>query len=406
MRLLNHLKFSRNCLLLLGCCQISFAGGLYLTEISTNDTALAGAGWAARAQDPSTVISNPAGMTELEGRQFQTMLQPLYLDSEFDDGNTTADASGWAPSASAFYTHQINDQWTAGIGLAGYVGLALDYDDNWSGRYYVQEVTLQSVGLQPALAYRINDQWSIGAGVSVLYGIFDLKMAVNKLTPGDGRLDYEDETVSFQGNLGVLFKLNDQTRFGLQYFTESDQDFEDTPSLRSGLSPISELELNMTLPQSVIFSAFHQFNERLAIMGNVGWQEWSKFGEVGISTANGFATEANRNYEDTWHIATGIQYQLSEQWLLNTGVAYDTEMVKEENMTADLPTGDSIRWGIGGRYQYSEAIQLQVGYEVIYYGDLDMSLEGNGGIFDQGDVSGTYPDTAIHFFSLGLNWKF
>ena len=37
-----------------------FPGGLFLTEIGTNDVGLAGAGWAARAQDPATLFRNPA----------------------------------------------------------------------------------------------------------------------------------------------------------------------------------------------------------------------------------------------------------------------------------------------------------------------------------------------------------
>lgn len=414
MRLTTLLSYARVCLLFLTACNLGMAGGLYLIEVSTSETALAGAGWAARAQDPTTVVTNPAGMTELEGRQFQTMLQPLYLATEFDDDGSeygdgrSADADGWTPTGSAFYTHQINDKWTAGVGLAGYFGLSLDYDDDWAGRYYVQEVTLQTIGLQPTVAYKINDQWSVGVGFAVLYGKYELEAATNPLGDGstDGRLKFEDDDFSYQANIGVLYKLSERTRFGLQYFSESDQDFSDTPSFRNISPPINEIDINMTLPQSIILSGFHQLTDRLAIMGNVGWQEWSKFGEIGVKTTVGGSTTFNREYEDTWNVAGGVQYQLNEQWRLSTGLAYDTEMVKEENMTPDLPTGDSIRWGVGTAYQYSQAIELQFAYEIVYYGDLDLNQEGGGGDFNQGDISGTYPDNAIHFFSVGLNWKF
>ena len=46
------------------------AGGLLLYEIGTEDVGLASAGYTARAQDASTVFTNPAGMTRLEGSQF------------------------------------------------------------------------------------------------------------------------------------------------------------------------------------------------------------------------------------------------------------------------------------------------------------------------------------------------
>ena len=54
------------------------AGGLSLYEIATADVGLASAGWAARAQDPSTLFKNPAGMSLLEGNQFQGGAQLLH----------------------------------------------------------------------------------------------------------------------------------------------------------------------------------------------------------------------------------------------------------------------------------------------------------------------------------------
>ena len=65
------------------------AGGLILTEFGTEDVALAGAGWAARAQDASTLFKNPAGMSRLEGNQFQGGLQALYFQSGGFSGTNT-----------------------------------------------------------------------------------------------------------------------------------------------------------------------------------------------------------------------------------------------------------------------------------------------------------------------------
>jgi len=53
----------------------SDAGGLYLYEIGTPEVGLASAGWAARAQDASTVFTNPAGMTRLKQSELQFGLQ-------------------------------------------------------------------------------------------------------------------------------------------------------------------------------------------------------------------------------------------------------------------------------------------------------------------------------------------
>ena len=68
--------------MILALTEVSEAGGLFVTEFGTEDVALAGAGWAARAQDASTLFKNPAGMSRLEGNQFQGGLQALYFDGQ------------------------------------------------------------------------------------------------------------------------------------------------------------------------------------------------------------------------------------------------------------------------------------------------------------------------------------
>lgn len=52
-------------------------------EIGTEDTALAGAGQAARARDASTLFTNPAGMTRLPDHMVTTGLQAMGRYSLF-----------------------------------------------------------------------------------------------------------------------------------------------------------------------------------------------------------------------------------------------------------------------------------------------------------------------------------
>ncbi len=63
----------------------------------------------------------------------------------------------------------------------------------------------------------------------------------------------------------------------------------------------ARLDLEMTMPQSIIFSVYHDLTDNWAVMGNLGWQEWSEFGMVGVSVsaANTTSLTADRNYDDT-----------------------------------------------------------------------------------------------------------
>lgn len=60
------------------CPVRALAVGAILYEIGTQDVGLASAGYAARAQDPSTLFKNPAGMSFLDGNQLEVAGQLLY----------------------------------------------------------------------------------------------------------------------------------------------------------------------------------------------------------------------------------------------------------------------------------------------------------------------------------------
>ena len=400
------------------------AGGLYLYELGTPDVGTAAAGWAARAQDAATVFTNPAGMTRLEKSELLAGGQPVYLHAEFSpDSNTTTtgsdgDASTWLPAGGLYYVHNLMPKLKIGVSAVGYFGLGLDYEDDWVGRYYVQDVKLQAVGVQPALAYRVTDWLSVGAGVVALYGVLEEKVAVNNIGPNesDGKLEIEDSDLTYQVNLGVLVEPRKGTRFGLNFLSEGDLEFKDKPdfsNLGPGLETLlranglldAEIKIDFTMPRSLMFSAYHELSDSLAVMGNLGWQDWSEFGKVGIAVTSEDTSSLtiDRNYKDTWHVAFGARYRVAQPWLLTAGVSYDSSMMDDKDRTPDLPLGETWRFGLGARYDWSQNLAFGVGYTFLWSGDLDMDV--NRGPL-AGRVSGTYENTSMNFINLYLNWTF
>jgi long-chain fatty acid transport protein len=250
------------------------AGGLYLYELGNPDVGTAAAGWAARAQDAATVFTNPAGMTRLKKSELLVGGQPVYLQAEFSpDSNTTTsgsdgDASTWLPAGGLYYVHNLMPKLKIGVSAVGYFGLGLEYENNWVGRYYVQEIKLQALGVQPAVAYRVTDWLSLGAGVVALYGVLEEKAAVNNIGPNqpDGKLKIEDSDLTYQVNLGVLVEPRKGTRFGLTYLSEGDLEFKDKSdfsNLGPGLEALlranglldAEIKVEFNMPQALMFSA-------------------------------------------------------------------------------------------------------------------------------------------------------
>jgi len=403
----------------------AWGGGVWLYEGGTPDLGTAGAGRAAMASDALTAGANPAGMTRLDRSQLLTAVQGLYVNAKFDTelsdygGGDGGNAGGFVPSGGLHYVHRVTDDFRLGVSTGSYFGLGVDYGDDWAGRYYTTEAELLTFGVNPGAGYRVNNWLSVGAGFSVLYATLDQKAAVrNAFDPvGDGQLELDADDVGYGFNAGILVSPWSSTRFGLTYRSKVDLEFKDSAKLKnigpvlqgilnlSGLAG-SKVDIDMTIPQAVMLSGYHQLTDRWAVMGNIGWQDWSEFGKQDLTLSSTASTTFTKDlgYDDTWHFALGAQYRFAERWLWSVGAAYDTSPVDDaDQRTPDLPLDRQIRIGTGIQYDWNEDVIVGVAYEYLDAGEAEIDQEG--GLL-QGPLKGDYDPNAIHFFAVNLIWKF
>jgi len=402
----------------------SKAGGLFLTEIGTEDVALAGAGWAARAQDASTLFKNPAGMSRLEGNQFQGGLQALYFQSGGFSGTNTpfggnggGNPVGAMPGASAFYVHSLNKDFKVGLGILSNFGLGLKNNQGFAGRYYVKQDMLVGITFAPVASYRVNEYVSIGGGPNVMLAHLQFTSNVNNVLPpgaGDGGLSLSDTTAGVGGQFGVLVEPRKGTRVGVTYYSPIKLNFSTTPTF-SNLGTIGtslqnngllnrNLDLGLTVPQHVILSGYHELTDAWAVMGDFGWENWSQLGKVDVAVTGGQnnpSLTTNIDYNDTYHVGVGTQYRLNPEWLINSGLAYDSSMVSAANRSIALPVAATYKWGLGANWLKSPNVKLGFSYEVSYMGD--MSINQNRGPL-AGQLTGAYKDAMMHFFAFTMNW--
>ncbi len=407
------------------CCILTtpaMGAGLWLYERGTPDVGTANAGAGARAEDASTALSNPAGMTRLDTPQWQATLQPMILDIQFspDSRTTTAgsagNADGFIPGMGLFYVHPLGDRWRLGFSVASFFGLGVEYEDDWVGRYYIRESDFLTVSATPTVAYRVNDWLSVGGGVSAVYGIFKSRAAVNNLIGSDGELEFEDTDVGVGWVVSILAEPRKGTRLGLGYTSPVELKFKDVPDFQ-GLGPGlnaaltalgvigAELGMEMTIPQTVMFSFFHEVNKDWAVMGNVGWQEWSEFGQIPVSISSNAsaATTQDRNFDDTWHFALGVHYRFLPQWRATAGIAHDTSPVSDEDRTVDLPLDRTWRYSGGLIYDYSKKLTLGMAYSFLDCGDATID-QRRGPL--SGTLSGAYSSNYVHVIGLSANYRF
>ena len=381
----------------------AFAGGLYISEFGTPSMGVAAAGAQAVASDASTAFHNPAGMTRLDGKQLMLTGGALYSTVKFDPdadtpigGGNGGEAGGPAPILGQFYVHSISDRLKLGANLISITGAVLDYDSDWAGRYLNTEVRLLTITANPTIAYRVTDWLSIGGGPQIMYA--DLEMKLKAPPPnGNGKVKIDGDDIAFGYDLGALIELSERTRLGILYQSEIEPDFSGDVKFSGGaVNTDAGTDTEITLARFIRASIYHDLNDQWALLGTVGWEDWSAFNNINISTGQG-SQNIPRNWDDTYKIAAGVHFRPVKEWLLQLGFAYDTSPVDADDRTPDMPMDRQIRYATGAQYKWSD--NVSVGGQFVYadYGNARIRNDLLKGDYERND---------IFFLAFNVNWKF
>lgn len=413
-------------LLVFGCSPPAIAGGVWLYEIGTPDLGVAAAGRGATALDASVAITNPAAMTNLDRSELLFGIQGIFIDTQFSaqentfSGGSGGNAGGVLPAGSFSYVGHLEENLWFGFGTGSYFGLGLNYDDDWSGRYYVQEASLLTAGATVSLGTKLTEKLSAGFGVDILVAKLFMKSAVNNLpladSSNDGQLKVDATSVGAGCNAGLFYTITPKMRTGLTYRSPVQVKFNDAVSV-SGLEPAltalltqsgllgSDIDLKFTIPQAVGFSLHYDITPLWAVMGTVSWQNWKQFGELEVSISNTAISDAtvNLDYNDTWHVAVGIQGRIADDWIWSVGAAYDTSPCSESNRSPVLPLDRQIRLATGIQYEWDEDITLGIAYQYLDAGEG--KIDRKGGPLT-GRLKGEYGTNHLQYLALNIQWKF
>jgi long-chain fatty acid transport protein len=383
----------------------SHAGGLYLATFGDPSMGTASAGANAIAEDASTAHTNPAGMTRLDDHQFLSGLAPGFSTVKFkadqqtpSGGSDGGDQGDFIPLSSMSYAHKLSDRWRLGMSLLSFAGAALDPSDGWAGRNEVTEIELFSLTFLPTVAVRVTDWLSVGAGAAVTYGRFDMRVRLPASTiptePEVRLKNLDDWAVAPVAS--VLIEPTPDLRFGVVYMGETDFELDGKIKLPGGL-PLSAIatELKLPMARALRTSIYWDATDRIALVMNSGWEDWSTAKSLPISGANG-GTAIPLKFRDTWYLGLGGYYQLNDEWRLQTGFRYDSSALKDRNRTTALPVDRAWTFAMGGLYDFSEKLGLGFAFS--------WTNLGNGSV-NNPRVKGKYTRNEVFLFNVSLNWK-
>jgi len=269
------------------------------------------------------------------------------------------------------------------------------------GRFQLEKISLLTITANPSIGYRVTDWLSVGAGFQAMYADMEFKLAappINPPTGGDGRVKVDGNDWAFGYNFGALFELSPRTRVGVTYVSKIEPSFDGDLSVKTGAGAgfSADSELKFTFPQLVRVGAYHELNEQWALLGTVGWEDWSSFDSFEISTDLG-GQSIETDWKDTYHFSGGVHYRPTKDWLLQAGITYDTSPVSNSNRSAEIPMDRQIRYAVGVQHQFTERMSLGGSFEYIDLGNAKISSSG---------LQGDYQDNRILAFGIHMSYTF
>lgn len=427
------------CLLVsVGLVGQAMASGFAIIEQSVRGSGTAYAGAASVAEDASTIFFNPAGMTRLSGHHLELGGHYIVPKAEFSDrGSTNAAGApftggnggdGGEPALvpNFYFTYSISQNFKAGLGVHAPYGLKTEYDRDWVGRYYAVESDLQTLNINPSVAYRINPQWSVGAGVSIeraeatLSNKADFGFAANPALSQqhDGFAEVTGDDWGYGVNLGVLFEMSSATRFGLAYRStvshklegEVKWQYETATALAvatAGSFVNGDASAEVDLPATVTLSAYHELNSQWALMADLTWTQWSNLDELRIKYTSGQPdTVTTLSWDDTWRYSLGVVFKPTSQLALRAGAAFDESPIPSaQARTPRIPGADRTWVSVGCGYQFSPKVELNFGYSHLFVDDPEINKTATGEDLLRGNLTGTY-DASVDIVSANLAFRF
>lgn len=385
--------------------QPALAAGFQLNSQSATGLGRAFAGDAVIADNASVMSRNAAAMSLFDRTEVSVGFN--VIDSEVDVKNstytsplgsqtvadTTNDATSVVPNL--YLVHPVNEKFAVGLGLYSNFGTTNEFDSSWgantgtvitSGGNVVQAVpgadafggvtNVTTMNFLIAGSYRINEQWSVGGGLDIIYGEGELKRTskaniVDVSAPttvvGESDLDLMDidasgVTVGF--NLGTVFELDENNRFGLSYHYSPEKEVDGTVSYQ-GNSNIGDLKI--PLPSMAEFSGYHRINNSpFAVHYSVQWISWSDFDR--LVTTDGTEIKEYK-WQDTFHYSIGGTYYINENWEARIGYMFD-EGVQDELTSVSVPDSDRQWFSAGASYHFNKDQVVDLGFTYLVGEDV------------------------------------
>jgi len=425
----------------------AWGAGITIMEQSVKELGQAFSGASTNIEDASAVFFNPGAMGRLHGNLLSFAGYTVIPSTEFhNSGSRLAPQLGGAPLLGGnggdggvttlipnFYAvHELTERLVLGVGVNEPFGVHSSYESRWQGRYQALDSEIRTVNINPSLAIRIKDELSFGAGLNVQYLDAKLTNAIDfgsvclgTLGPSvcvlqgllpqqvDGHIKLQGDSIAVGYNLGILYAPDMNTRMGANYRSGIHHDIAGDadytvpsaalPLTQGGQFVDTRMHTSVNLPDTVSFGLYHRFDTRWAVTADALWTHWSLVKSLTVKFSSAQPdTVQPLDWQDTWRVAVGVNYDFAPATTLRLGVAYDeTPIPSAQRRIPRIPDSDRVWLAVGVSLSPIKSITMHGGYAHLFFQDAPTKTVGSTGDLLSGRFS-----NQIDILGLQLDWRF
>jgi long-chain fatty acid transport protein len=345
----------------------AWASGTLVEEQGSRASAQGGA-FAARADDPSALFYNPAGIAfQQTSFQFGFDFINEHMKYEGPAGNTTGPVKTYWPLYN-YLVYRTPGIVSFGLAITAPHALATEWNDDWSGAAISARTKQTAIYYSPTIAWRLGDKWSLALTANFVYSNIYLRQTIffpsipypnpplNRTpAPGMGVLRGTGDGVGW--GLSALGKLDEHWQVGLMYRSkvtigyDGGVTFYNIPTNPNftPLFPDTRANASLTLPAVATLGVAYR-TKKWDIELDGTYQQWDVFNVLNIDfTPNRGKVEDKsvpQYWNNIWKIKLGFEYRLNDKWSYGFGYFYDQSPVPDQYASPILP--DSNRNGFTG----------------------------------------------------------
>jgi long-chain fatty acid transport protein len=391
---------------------ISFAGG----PIHGSKAVGMGTAFVAVADDPSAIMYNPAGLTQLKGTRTyggMTLINPSTSYKSPSGRSEDTEFQIFFPPH--FYiSSEGKGDLNFGLGIFSPFGIGgRKWDEEGLTRYSSVESEIGTVTINPAVAYRLTPRLSIGLGLDYMISRMNAENRIDQsmLGSGDAELSLKGIGAGWGYNMGLLFIADEQLSFGVAYRSRIRVNHRGDLKIKKiapALEPLfgdarfkTDMSTAADFPEAVSFGMAYRPARKWTLSAEAEWIGWSSFDKTEIKLKREIAaagitdSSTSLDWNDIWTLKAGAEYKMNDRLFLRGGYVYVETPVPEHTLTAAQPDSKQHNFSVGLGYKKDKFI-LDLVYLAAFYEDRRV----NNAI-----LSGKY-ENFLHYFALSLGRSF